>query len=450
MDLPGVIALGAPTFLRSSLAVGEDGEPIGWSELDAATAELAQQGLRVLLVATSGDAAALPAFDDEADARLPGGMRALGLVAMADELREGAGETLRAFTEAGVLVKVISGDDPETVVAIARQAGFPTTGFISGPELDDLDDATLGVVASETTVFGRITPAQKERLVGALRDRGHYVAMIGDGVNDVLSLKKANLAIAMGSGSQATRGVADLVLMEDSFGAVAQAVEEGQRILNGMQDILKLFLTRIATVGLVVVSSLVVITFPIELRNASALTVFTVGIPSALLALWAQPGKRVRDSLTRTLTSFVVPAALVSSLVGLVMFYAVLLLALPETNALEAAMGSARTALTSYLVYVGLFLIVFVEPPVAWFAVAEPITRDRRPHVPGHRPRARLRPHAAHAARPRVLPADHARAAGGAHRDPRRRGVGSAGTDLLGLPRRGPVPRAGLIAIGGG
>src|SRR6185369_7049028 len=130
-----------------------------------------------------------------------------------------------------------------------RQAGFRTTGSISGPELDDLDDAALGVVASETTVFGRITPAQKERLVGALRERGHYVAMIGDGVNDVLSLKKANLAIAMGSGSQATRGVADLVLMQDSFGAVAQAVEEGQRILNGMQDILKLFLTRIATVG---------------------------------------------------------------------------------------------------------------------------------------------------------------------------------------------------------
>jgi cation-transporting ATPase E len=122
-----------------------------------------------------------------------------------------------------------------------------------------------------------------------------------------------------------------------------------------------------------------VITFPIELRNASALTVFTVGIPSALLALWAQPGKRVRDSLTRTLASFVVPAAVVSSLVGLVLFYVVLLLALPETNALEAAMGSARTALTSYLVYVGLFLIVFVEPPIHWFAVAEPITHDRRP-----------------------------------------------------------------------
>jgi cation-transporting ATPase E len=203
--------------------------------------------------------------------------------------------------------------------------------------------------------------------------------MIGDGVNDVLSLKKANLAIAMGSGSQATRGVADLVLMGDSFAAVAQAVGEGQRILNGMQDILKLFLTRIATVGLVVVSSLVVVTFPIELRNASALTVFTVGIPSALLAVWAQPGRRVRDSLGRTLARFVVPAAVVSSLTGLAVFYTVFALSAPDPSALDTAGQAARTALTSFLVFVGLFLILFVEPPVPWFAVVEPITTDHRP-----------------------------------------------------------------------
>jgi cation-transporting ATPase E len=204
--------------------------------------------------------------------------------------------------------------------------------------------------------------------------------MIGDGVNDVLSLKKANLAIAMGSGSQATRGVADLVLMEDSFAAVAQAVEEGQRILNGMQDILKLFLTRIATVGLVVVSSLVVVTFPIELRNASALTIFTVGIPSALLAVWAQPGRRIRDSLGRTLATFVIPAALVSSLMGLAVFYGSLALAGASAAAsVEAATAQARTALTTFLVFCGLFLIVFVEPPNDWFAVAEPKTADRRP-----------------------------------------------------------------------
>ena len=181
----------------------------------------------------------------------------------------------------GVAVKIISGDDPETVAALARQAGLgPEIPSLSGPGLEAMDDAALVAVANETIVFGRITPAQKERLVDALRAGGHYVAMIGDGVNDVLSLKKANLGIAMESGSQATRGVADLVLTEDSFAALAPAVGEGQRILNGMQDILKLFLTRIATIGLLIVTSLVVGLFPIELRNASAVTVFTVGIPT--------------------------------------------------------------------------------------------------------------------------------------------------------------------------
>ena len=150
--------------------------------------------------------------------------------------------------------------------------------------------------------------------------------MIGDGVNDVLSLKKANLGIAMQSGSQAARGVADIVLTDDSFAALAPAVEEGQRILNGMQDILRLFLTRITTVGLLIVTSLVIGLFPIDLRNGSALTLFTVGIPTAMLAVWAQPGQRPHESLGRTLARFVVPAAALSSLVGLAVLYGTLFL----------------------------------------------------------------------------------------------------------------------------
>lgn len=377
----GIVALGAAPSLRPFLALDDQGGVVSWDELERTTAGWTERGLRVLLVSTHAHAASLPAFDDEDDASLPAGMRLLGLVAMRDELRGEAIQTLARFVDAGVAIKIISGDDPETVVALARQAGL--TGdltSISGRDLDEFDDERFGRVAAETTVFGRITPVQKGRLVDALRARGRYVAMIGDGVNDVLSLKKANLAIAMGSGSQATRGVADLVLMGDSFAAVAQAVEEGQRILNGMQDILKLFLTRVATVGLVVVSSLVVGTFPIELRNASALTIFTVGIPSALLAVWAQPGRRVRDSLGRTLAQFVIPAAIVSSLMGLLVFYGSIALAgASDGSSPVAASAQARTALTTFLVFCGLFLIVFVEPPTDWFAVAEPRTTDWRP-----------------------------------------------------------------------
>jgi cation-transporting ATPase E len=380
-DGPGIVAIGAAPFLRDYLAVDASGTVVGWSELEVTMTEWTGHGLRVLLVSTFPDATALPAFDDEATATLPAGMRPLGLIALRDELRGEAADTLRRFIDAGVAVKIISGDDPETVVALARQAGLPDgVASISGRDLDALDPEALGRVAGETTVFGRITPAQKERLVDALRAKGHYVAMIGDGVNDVLSLKKANLGIAMGSGSQATRGVADLVLMEDSFAAVAQAVEEGQRIVNGMQDILKLFLTRIATVGLVVVSSLVVVAFPIELRNASALTIFTVGIPSALLAVWAQSGRRAEESLGRTLATFVIPAAIVSSLMGLAVFYGSLALAgAGDQAALDAASAQARTALTTFLVFIGLLLVVFVEPPIDWLAVAEPKTADRRP-----------------------------------------------------------------------
>jgi cation-transporting ATPase E len=384
--VPAIVALGAPQFLRPYLAGGGSGgaDPDGWDEIRDELSVLTARGMRVLLVATHPDASALPHASDDASATLPAGMRALGLVALGDELRDEAAATLASFRANGVAVKIISGDDPETVVALARQAGIEDAAFVSGADLDALDDAQLGALAEATTVFGRITPAQKERLVDALRARGHYVAMIGDGVNDVLSLKKANLAIAMGSGTQATRGVADLVLMQDSFAAVAQAVEEGQRILNGMQDILKLFLTRIATVGLVVVSSLVVVAFPIELRNASALTIFTVGIPSVLLAFWAAPGRRLRASLTRTLATFVGPAAIVSSIAGLFVLYGSLFLAGasgPNGAGFDVALDNARTALTAFLVFAGLMLIVFVEPPVPWFAVAEPLTADRRPTI---------------------------------------------------------------------
>jgi cation-transporting ATPase E len=383
-SVTGVIALGAPTFLLEYLARDADGEAAGADELRRAAAAWTDRGLRVLLVATHPDAAALTApGDDDGAARLPGGMHPLGLIALADELRAEAAETLAAFRASGVAVKIISGDDPETVASLARQAGLgPDIPLLSGPELEAMDDVALRQAATDTVVFGRITPAQKERLVDALRAGGHYVAMIGDGVNDVLSLKKANLAIAMGSGTQATRGVADLVLMQDSFAAVAKAVVEGQRILNGMQDILKLFLTRIMTMGLVIMSSLVVVTFPIELRNASALTVFTVGIPTALLAVWAQPGHRIRDSLGRTLARFVVPAAVASSLIGLVLFVGLLFVGTEvDGRPLPDALLMAQTALTSFLVYAGLLLVIFVEPPIPWFAVAEPITLDRRPTI---------------------------------------------------------------------
>ena len=386
----GVVAMGAAEFLRPFLGGGVQ-DTAAWAALRARIEPYTSRGLRVLVVATSLDPAGLAGSDDAPT--LPAGMRPVGLVVLQDELRPDAAATLARFAAAGVTPKVISGDDPETVVALAIQAGLgPNLRSIAGPELDGMDAEQLAGVALETTVFGRITPAQKERLVDALRSRGRYVAMIGDGVNDVLSLKKANLGIAMQGGSQAARGVADIVLTNDSFASLAPAVEEGQRIRNGMQDILRLFLSRITTVGLLIVTSLVIGIFPIELRNGSVLTLFTVGIPTALLAVWAQPGARDHDSLGRTLARFVVPTAALSSLAGLAVLFGVIVMRLGGLDAiaglgtahrieLDEAISIAQSALTSFLVLAGLVLVVFVEPPVAWLAVIEPQSRDRRPTI---------------------------------------------------------------------
>ncbi|HEY5495601.1 MAG TPA: HAD-IC family P-type ATPase [Candidatus Limnocylindrales bacterium] len=383
----GVVAMGAAEFLRPALGRGVEDEA-AWSELRARIEPFTSRGLRVLMVAAHADPGGL-AGDEDAPT-LPAGMRALGLVILQDELRPDAAATLARFAAAAVTVKVISGDDPETVVALAVQAGLgPELRSIAGPALDAMDDEQLAGVALETTVFGRITPAQKERLVDALRSRGRYVAMIGDGVNDVLSLKKANLGIAMQGGSQAARGVADIVLTNDSFASLAPAVEEGQRIRNGMQDILRLFLSRITTMGLLIATSLVIGIFPIELRNGSVLTLFTVGIPTVLLAVWAKPGAGHRESLSRTLARFVVPAAVLSSLAGLVVLFGVIEMQLGgldairgpgpvHTAALDAAIAVAQSALTSFLVLSGLVLVVFVEPPIGLVAAIEPPTRDWR------------------------------------------------------------------------
>jgi cation-transporting ATPase E len=374
----GTYSMGAPTFIRPYLAVTD----AAWKNIEALVAHHASKGLRVLLAAHSPDTTTLS--EDADDPVLPSDSHPYAIVILRDLLRPDAAETLRSFQEMGVDVRVISGDDPDTVATLARQAGLDVSrGVVAGPDLEAMEEARFQAVVEQAAVFGRITPELKERLVGSFRDQGHYVAMTGDGVNDVLSLKRANLAIAMGSGSQATRGVADLILIDDGFAALASAIGEGQRILNGMQDILRVFLTRILTLGLLIISALVIGFFPLDLRNASAITLFTVGVPTALLAIWARPGRQARETLEQTLARFVVPAAALASFVGLLVAAAVLLVADTDYEAglipIENVELVARSAVTGFLVYVGVILLLFVEPPTRFFAVMEPVSPDRRP-----------------------------------------------------------------------
>ena len=378
--LTGVYALGAPEMLRP---FADGGDRMDWRPIEERIRESTEQGLRVLLAVHSPHEGQLRGGDTP---ELPSAMRPLGLVVLADELRPEAAETLAAFARLDVQVKVISGDNPETVAALVRQAGLPPSGQVrTGAELASLTSEELSAAAEQTSVFGRVTPEQKEALVASLRRR-HYVAMIGDGVNDVLSLKGANLAVAMQSGSQATRGVADLILTNDSFASLVPALTEGQRIVSGMRDILKIFLTRITTVALVIMASLFIGVFPIALRNGSVLSLLTVGIPSVALALWASP-RRVRGpSLGSELIGFVLPVSVVSSLLGLLVFYGTLLAnaALEHADTepeLLAAVPLAQSALVSFLVFCGLLVLVFLKPPTRWWARASELSTDRRPAV---------------------------------------------------------------------
>jgi len=210
-DMQGVYVLGAPEMLRPYLNEQQ-------ADFGAEMSRWIEHGYRVLLLAQYPEVT--PLHDSLGQPQLPPDLIPVGILSFSDELRAEAESTLKGFSEAGIRLKIISGDNPQTVLALAKQAGLRgDIKAVSGLDLEEMTEAQLGDVAEQSTIFGRITPHQKERLVDALKRRGHYVAMIGDGVNDVLSLKKAHIGIAMQSGTQAARGVADIILMNDSFAA---------------------------------------------------------------------------------------------------------------------------------------------------------------------------------------------------------------------------------------
>ncbi len=274
--------MGAPPVLWPHLA----GPPGG---LAARAEEIAAEGVRVLLLARAPDGASLRGDADRP--ALPDGLRPVALLGFTEELRSDVAEILGGLARAGLDLKVISGDDPATVEAIGRRVGLSMEGgVVSGLDLGVLDDEAFDAAAGRASVFGRVEPALKARLVAAFRASGHYVAMVGDGVNDILSLRRANLGIAMESGSAAARGVADLVLLHDAFGVLPKAVIEGQRIVAAMEATLILLLSRTFYVLLIIAgAALLGLPFPLTPRQNSVLAFATVGIPLVVLALWVPP-----------------------------------------------------------------------------------------------------------------------------------------------------------------
>lgn len=341
------LVLGAPDALRSRLTAEQR------TAVDVAVIDAATSALRVVLLARGpAVAAAAPG----AVPALPGVLTPIALVTLRDELRSDVRECLAGFAEAGIAIKLVSGDHPDTVRAVATQAGFPAGRVVLGEALAAADPRELRRLVREGTIFARVTPQQKERLIRALRDDGRYVAMVGDGVNDVPALKRSDLAIALNGGAPAARAVADLVLLKDSFATLPAAFREGQRIQNGMQGVLRLFLSRIAYMVLLIAgAALVDAAFPFTPKQNAVVTFFTVGVPAIALAAWARPAPAVRGRLVSTLVRFVAPAGWSLALVGLIFYLAYLVVSgSPEL---------AQSALTALSVFGGVGLLLFASPP---------------------------------------------------------------------------------------
>ena len=311
-------------------------------------AELAAAGRRVLLFARAPIDAPLRG---PGGPELPGSLQALGIVALEEELRPDAATIIDGLIGAGIQVQVLSGDDPVTVAAVAERAGVSLAGGpVSGSELEGLTDEQLGERVRGATIVGRADPSMKRRIVTALRADNRYVAMIGDGVNDILAMKSANLGVAMGTGSPAARGAADIVLLSDSLGALSPAITIGQRVVNGMRAVLSILLARTFYMLLIIAgASLLSLPFPMTPRHNAVLALVTVGLPVLALIAWAPAGPSPRWLLGHALR-FAVPAAI-----------AVTAVSLPVYGLLQTGSSPdpvARTALTTLTSLCGIGLIV--------------------------------------------------------------------------------------------
>ena len=304
--------------------------------------------------------------DDDGEARLPGTRRAAGLIVLSEQIRPDAAQTLAYFRDQGVDVKIISGDNPTTVAAVAAQAGVAAPDGGAPTALDartlptEADDpASLNALSEAVEgaqVLGRVVPEQKRALVQALRGRGHTVAMTGDGVNDSLALKDADLGIAMGNGAPATKAVARMVLLSGEFSALPGVVAEGRRVMANTERIASLFLAKTIYASLIaVVVAVTAIGYPFLPRQLTIVSSLTIGIPAFVLAL-APNNRRYRSGFLRRVLTLAVPAGAVAGIATL---------AARQWLALEGA-GQAQvtTGATLVLVVAGLSLLTLTARPL--------------------------------------------------------------------------------------
>jgi P-type E1-E2 ATPase len=331
------------------------GAPERFAAIDPALVEQARSeagaGRRVLALGRA-DAPLPPAGPDPP---FPTRVEALGLVLLAERLRPNATDTVAFFVAQDVELKVLSGDAPATVGAIAHDAGVPGSASALDGESLPSDPEALRTALAAVPAVGRITPDGKRAVVDALADAGRYVAMVGDGVNDVPALKEARLAIAQGSGTQMARSVSDLVLVENDFGVVPGMVAEGRQILRNIQRVAQLFVTKsvfVAVAGLAI--ALPTATFPLLPRQFTIASTVTIGIPAFVLALAPSSGPWKVERFLHSVARFAIPSGLAIG-VGIAVGY------LLARYGFDLDLSLSRTVATGIVVACGLAVVMRLE-----------------------------------------------------------------------------------------
>ncbi|RVW10802.1 HAD family hydrolase [Prescottella agglutinans] len=337
------------------------------SDMARQAEEIGAQGLRVLLLGSSDRPVDAP------DA--PGVVTPRALVVLDQKVRPDARETLEYFASQKVQVKVISGDNAVSVGAVATSLGLPGGDrAIDARQLPE-DREELADTLDEATTFGRVRPDQKRAMVGALQSRGHTVAMTGDGVNDVLALKDADIGVAMGSGSPATRAVAQIVLLDNKFATLPYVVGEGRRVIGNIERVSNLFLTK--TVYSVLLAFLIGISgvasqifhfdplpYPFLPRHVTIAAWFTIGIPSFILSL-APNNERARSGFVGRVMRLAIPSGVI---IG-VATYVAYLLAYAGPDATEQQIEQASTTALITLIMIALWVLAVVARPYVWWKI---------------------------------------------------------------------------------
>ena len=297
---------------------------------------------------------------------IPDQLNPLGEIILSEEIRQDAREMVDFFSQAKVSIKLLSDENPDETLIFAEQVdiyspeGEPVD-IVSGKQLAAMNRQSFLQAVKVNTIFSQLSQEQKGAVIQALRDQGEFVGMLGSSIHDLQALKNANIWITPESGNQAIRRFANIVLLKNSLATLRFVFREGERIINGLSDVFRVYLTQILYFAILIVTiGILDLGFPLSGKQNSAVTLVTVHVPAMALSIFAVPGKTPRGKLVDSLIHFIVPAGILTSIAGFSIYFFFLV----STDNLNYA----QLAMTHVLIFCGALTILFVEPPLPIFA----------------------------------------------------------------------------------